>query len=192
MWRYVGNKVLLSLFIFHHSHFVSLLLFAGFVFPFSLSTIFIHPTSISSLHHNIGFLWAIEEAKWILLHENLRYISSVVQMSINSSLGRTAALRCRTAKARAVSASSLYVLPWKNLKLCVQGRIFKLISIPDEVADNWCLSDFGCNVYPVEKTHGKAHCLPELDYDNKVERYRLRSRKGTGIATWEKKLLNLI
>lgn len=128
-------------------------------YSFSLSTIFIHPTSISSLHHNIGFLWAIEEAKWILLHENLRYISSVVQMSINSSPGRTTALRCRTAKARAVSASSLYVLPWKNLKLRVQGRIFKLIGIPDEAADNWCLSDFGYNVYPVEKTHGKAHCV---------------------------------
>lgn len=75
-------------------------------------------------------------SKWILLHENLRYISSVVQMSINSSPGRTTALRCRTAKARAVSTSSLYVLPWKNLKLHVQGRIFKLIGIPDEVADN--------------------------------------------------------
>ena len=57
-------------------------------------------------------------------------------MSINSSPGRTTALRCRTAKARAVSASSLYVLPWKNLKLRVQGRIFKLIGIPDEAADN--------------------------------------------------------
>lgn len=158
MWRYVGNKDLFSLFIFH-SHFVFLLLFACLIFPFLLSIIFIHPTSISSLHHNIGFLWATEEAKWILLHENLSCISSMVQMSINSSPGRTAALRCRTEKARALSASSLYVLPWKNLRLCIHGRIFQLISISDEVADNRCLSDFGCNVYPGEKTHGEAHCV---------------------------------
>lgn len=79
--------------------------------------------------------------------------------------------------------------PGKICRPYIHSIMSYRISISAEAAYNWCLSDFGCNVYAMEKIHGEAYCTCQnLTMTVRWRRYRLRSGKGIAIATQRRKI----